>query len=211
MEHISFDLDGTLVNSHNTIYKSAMKTLEHLNIAGKIHEEEFYKRIGHHFLDIFRDMNISVPDIEHFINIYKSYYFDYIDHSSLYENVPDILEEVSSRGIKISLLTTKGQDQAELILKHFKIAKYFDYVMGRRIGMGIKPSPEPLFFICNELNVLTGNTLMVGDSDLDVNCGKNAGTKTCAVTYGYRTPEILKELKPDYLINDIREIIKIIS
>jgi phosphoglycolate phosphatase-like HAD superfamily hydrolase len=52
---------------------------------------------------------------------------------------------------------------------------------------------------------------MVGDSDLDVNCGKNAGTRTCAVTYGYRTPEILKELKPDYLINDIREIIGIIS
>ncbi len=210
VEHISFDLDGTLVNSHNTIYKTALKTLEHLGIAGKIQEDEFYRRIGHHFLDIFRDMEISVPDIEHFINIYKGYYFDFIDTSSLYDNVIDVLDKISSAGISISLLTTKAQDQAEMILDHFKIDNYFSFIMGRRHGMGIKPSPEPLLFICNNLSIKPDDTLMVGDSDLDINCGKNAGTKTCAVTYGYRTPELLRELNPDYMIGSFNELLSIL-
>jgi phosphoglycolate phosphatase-like HAD superfamily hydrolase len=52
---------------------------------------------------------------------------------------------------------------------------------------------------------------MIGDSELDVLCGKSAGAKTCAVTYGYRNAEALKKENPDYLISDISELIKILN
>ncbi len=52
---------------------------------------------------------------------------------------------------------------------------------------------------------------MVGDTELDILCGKNAEAKTCAVSYGYRKIEDIKSHKPDYLINDLNEILKIIN
>ena len=211
IRHICFDLDGTLIDSYQTIYKTTVKTLRHLKIEEPVVEMEFHKRIGHHFLHIFNDLNIPVTDIEEFIDIYKGYYFDFIDDSVVYPGVEKVLKELHRNRIKISLLTTKGQDQAEKIIDHFNLRKYFSLVMGRRKELPIKPSPESLHFICNELQVDESATMMVGDAELDINCGKNAGALSCAVTYGYRTVDMLRSVNPDFIINDIEEILKIVG
>ena len=62
------------------------------------------------------------------------------------------------------------------------------------------------YAICNELEIDADDTLIVGDTELDILCGKNAGAITCGVTYGYRTRESLKENNPDYLVDDFSEI-----
>ena len=211
IKHVCFDLDGTLIDSYQTIYKTTVRTLEHLNIKEPLLEIEFHKRIGHHFLHIFNDLNIPVTDIEEFIDIYKGYYFDFIDDSLIYSGVEDILGKLKKERIKISLLTTKGQDQADKIIDHFKLRKYFSLVMGRRKELAIKPSPEPLYFICNELQVEESYTLMVGDSELDINCGKDAGAFSCAVAYGYRSGELLESVKPDYIIDEIKDLLSVIN
>ncbi len=211
IKHICFDLDGTLIDSYQTIFKTTVKTLQHLKIEEPLMEIEFHKRIGHHFLHIFKDLNIPVADIEEFIDIYKGYYFDFIDDSVIYPGVMDVLKELHKKKIKVSLLTTKGQDQADKIIDHFKLRKYFSFITGRRKDLPIKPSPEPLHFICDELRVEEKNTMMVGDSELDIDCGKNAGTYSCGVTYGYRSIEELRSASPDFIINNINGLIKIIE
>jgi phosphoglycolate phosphatase-like HAD superfamily hydrolase len=207
IKHVCFDLDGTLVDSYLNIYKATVKTLEVLAIPGNFSNEDFYKRIGHHFLDIFHDLKIPVPDIEHFINVYKTFYFDFIDDSELYPGVTQVLEYLKNNNIHVSLLTTKGQDQADRIIEHFHLTKYFSHIMGRRVGVPVKPSPEPLLMICKDLNVLPSESMITGDTELDIQCGKRAFVKTCSVTYGYRTREILEKEKPDYIINKIIELI----
>jgi len=207
IKHICFDLDGTLVKSDRTIYKATLKTLELLDIKGELTEDKFMEMIGMHFYDIFKNFNIEVPDFPKFIGIYKNLYFDFIDESEVYPLVEDTLSFLrNGKDIKISLLTTKGQDQAEKIIDHFEFSKYFDFVMGRREGIAHKPSAEPLLFICDELKLDAKNTMIVGDTELDVLCGKNAGAITCGVTYGYRTEESLRKNKPDYLIDDFSKI-----
>jgi phosphoglycolate phosphatase-like HAD superfamily hydrolase len=207
IKHICFDLDGTLVKSDKTIYKATLKTLEHLNIKGEMAEDKFIEMIGMHFVDIFKNFNLDVPDFQEFIGIYKKLYFDFIDESIVYPAVEDTLSFLKNGGeLKISLLTTKGQDQAEKIIDHFKFSKHFDFIMGRREGIAHKPSAEPLLFICEELEVDAKNTMIVGDTELDILCGKNAGAITCGVSYGYRTRESIKENNPDYLVDDFIEI-----
>ena len=83
--------------------------------------------------------------------------------------------------------------------------------MGRREGIAYKPSAEPLLIICNELEVDPKDTMIVGDTELDILCGKNAGAITCGVSYGYRTEESLKANNPDYLVNEISEIKSLMS
>jgi phosphoglycolate phosphatase/pyrophosphatase PpaX len=207
IDHICFDLDGTLVKSDRTIYKSTLKALEHLNINGSIDEKKFNEMIGMHFVDIFEVMKIDVPDFEEFIGIYKSHYFDFINESVLYPNIEETLSFIrEEKDIKISLLTTKGQDQAEKIINYFYLDKFFDFIMGRREGIAHKPSAEPLLMICDELNVKSANTIIVGDTEIDIQCGKNAGAITCAVSYGFRSEETLINHKPDFIYNSILEL-----
>ena len=210
IKHICFDLDGTLVSSHKTIYKTTLKALADLQIpADNLKEDLFYEKIGHHFEDIFAEFNIHVNNFESFINIYKSQYFKFINESTLYDGIEETLENLKSRNIITSLLTTKGQDQAEKIINYFTLGKYFDLITGRRTGIAHKPSPEPLLLICNKLNIKPEETLMVGDTELDIACGKNAGTKTCGVTYGYRTKIFIKEHRPDLIIDSAKELINL--
>ena len=210
IRNIVFDLDGTLVKSHETIYEATVKTLEKLNLQTGLDKEVFYNLLGHHFKDIFDECNIEVPDVEYFINVYKDLYFDFIGESALYDNVEYILEELKKKKIKTGLLTTKGQEQAEKISAHFNIEKFLDVIEGRKNGIAIKPDPAQLIKICKEVNVDPFNTLMVGDTELDILCGKNASSKTCAVSYGYRKIEDLKKYQPDFLIDDLKEILGIV-
>lgn len=208
---VVFDLDGTLISSHKTIYKATIHALNLLNIKNKLVEEKFYSRIGLHFEDIFNEFGIKVPNFEDFIRVYRSVYFDYIDLSKMYEGVENTIDDLKKLEIKIGLLTTKSQDQAELILRYFNIHHKFDYIMGRRIGISHKPSPEPLLYICNDMNIKPVNTIIVGDSELDVMCGKEANALTCAVTYGYRKKDELNKVYPDFIIDKISDIIKIVD
>lgn len=203
---VVFDLDGTLVKSHNNIYKTMTAALDELKIQYSVPPDEFLETIGLHFADIFSRFGISVPDFEKFIAVYKSLYFEFINESELYPGVREAIDLLKEKEIKISLLTTKMQDQAEKILSHFKLENNFNYIMGRRAGIAHKPSAEPLLKICGDLGISPANTLMVGDSEMDVQCGKNAGTKTCAVTFGYRSKESLMLQYPDFIIDNLSGI-----
>lgn len=209
IKHFCFDLDGTLVDSNKTIYEATSATLKTLNIKFDVDEKDYVHLIGKHFVDIFDALNIAVPDFDLFINIYKKKYFDFMMYSNLYPEVEYALAEIKKRNVKISLLTTKLQEQADKIIEHFNLANYFDLVMGRREGIAHKPSAEPLLIICNDLNFDVKNTVMIGDTELDIQCGKNAGANTCAVLYGYRTKELLEIEQPDFMVSKIIELIDI--
>jgi len=206
IKHVCFDLDGTLVDSKNTILEGTKAALDQLKISYRIDEDVFTNMIGMHFVDIFERMKIEVKDFEKFITIYKAFYFDFMDSSYLYRGVEELLNYLNNKQIKVSLLTTKVQDQAEKIIDHFNLRSSFNYLMGRRNGLAHKPSPEPLIYICNELNIKLSETLMVGDTELDIQCGKSAGSKTCGVLFGYRTKIQLEKEKPDFLISGLNEL-----
>ena len=118
IHHVCFDLDGTLVKSDKTILKALLETLSILKIRGNISADEFNDVIGLHFFDIFKKFNIVVPDFDKFIKTYKSVYFDFINESELYPDVEETLITLNSNeDLRISLLTTKAQDQEPEVLQ----------------------------------------------------------------------------------------------
>ena len=209
LEHFCFDLDGTLIDSNKTIYETTIQTFKELGKGCDISEKDFVSHIGKHFVDIFKHFDVNVTDFDEFIQRYKQIYFDFIEYSVVYPGVVNTLSELNKQKVKISLLTTKAQDQADLIIDHFDLRKYFDFVMGRRDNFAHKPSPEPLIFICKEIKVDIDETLMVGDTELDIQCGKNAGAKTCGVLYGYRSLKLIEDEKPDLIIKSFDELLSL--
>lgn len=206
-----FDLDGTLLQSRDTIWHASLKTFEHLGMKVDLPLHELEKRIGAHFQDIFDDLGISVPDLEEYIEIYKGYYMQFMDKTVYYSGARETVESLRKMGIKTAILTTKAQNQVTRIMEYLDDSHLFEIIMGRRPGMKIKPDPEPLLFIAGELNVPLSNTVMIGDSEFDINCGKNAGAATIAVSYGYRSIEIIKDAAPDYICDTAPEILNLFN
>jgi pyrophosphatase PpaX len=77
-------------------------------------------------------------------------------------------------------------------------------------GRQHKPHPEPVLAALSRLGAKSGEGLMVGDSELDIEAGRAAGVATCAVTYGFRPVWLLRELRPDFLISNIRDLVPIV-
>ncbi|GAB1444344.1 HAD family hydrolase [Ignavibacteriales bacterium] len=204
---VVFDMDGTLFDSADTIYKSAVKTFEVLGLKDVVFpREKFNNYIGAHFQDIFNDFRINVGDIENFIDVYRDIYFDCIDDTKFYPGVPELLEELKNSGTKLSLLTTKNQLQTERIADYFDLHKFFPFLMGRKPGVKIKPDPEPLEIIINHYGSTKEKTVMVGDSEFDIGCGRNAGVDTIAVGYGYRSKEFLMNEDPTFYAATVEEL-----
>ena len=211
INHVCFDLDGTLVDSSDTIYLATIEALNELRLSTSFSKEEFIGMIGRHFVDIFKELRINLPDFSDFISVYKSVYFDFIEFSNLYDSVYETIDYLINTDIKVSLLTTKAQDQAEKIIEYFDLMGKMHYIMGRRDGIAHKPSPVPLIKICNNLNIEPTESLMVGDTELDIRCGKNANAKTCGVLYGYRTKTQIENENPDMTISGLNELINLYS
>lgn len=208
---IIFDLDGTIIDSKETIYLATVEAFVLYGSPVSIPKERFNGMIGKHFVDIFSELNLHVEDFEEFLSIYKSLYFKYIGSSIVYPGVFEIMEYLKQKGVKVALITTKSHDQTIKIMDYFNLSKYFDNISGRINGMPIKPEAEPLLQICNELGVPPKKSIIVGDTELDIRCGKNALAATCAVTYGYRDISFLKNENPDFIIDDFFAIKNIIQ
>lgn len=211
IESVIFDLDGTLVKSHKTIYMATVSTLEKMNLSTQFDKNMFYSLLGHHFNDIFRGCGINVPNMSEFISIYKKYYKDFLDLSVIYPNTFETLEILKEMKIKLALLTTKSHEQAKSLSEYFELDRYLDIVVGRKKDIPHKPAPDQYLSICNNLNVLPENSMMVGDTELDVLCAKNAGASSCAVEYGYRTIDELNQYSPDYIIKNLLEVINLVE
>lgn len=203
---IVFDLDGTITDSKTTILKSTRETLNELQIAHSFSDEEFISKIGLHFYDIFEDLEIEVPDLEEFLQIYQKYYSEFLSETTIFPGVILSLEYLRKRKKKIALLTTKSQKQADQIIDHFNLRKYFDVVVGRRPEFRDKPDPEPLLYICSYLDCLPEETVVIGDTEVDIRCAKMAYALSGAVLHGYRTWEELEREEPDFLIDETYEL-----
>lgn len=205
-----FDMDGTLFDSADTIYNAAIETFEKLGMKNvNFPRDKFEPKIGAHFGDIFREFGIDVPDVEHYINVYKEIYFDHIDDTKFYPGIPELLTKLKNSGVKLALLTTKNQYQTERIADHFGLHDWFEYLMGRKPGIKIKPDPEPLEIIIDHFGCSKDRTVMIGDSEFDIGCGTNAGVDTIAVGYGYRDHEFLLNEKPSYFAATVPELEKL--
>jgi phosphoglycolate phosphatase len=76
--------------------------------------------------------------------------------------------------------------------------------------MPFKPDPFIIEKILLDQHWIRNETLMVGDTDKDIETGRNAGVFTCGVTYGSLTQEQLEQLNPNWIIHEMPEIIPII-
>ena len=92
------------------------------------------------------------------------------------------------------------------MLDQFGLLPFFDHVQGTD-GFPCKPAPDVIEHSLAALRAKPQDCLFVGDSAADMEAGRRAGVRICAVDYGYGTREALAAWNPDYAIGDLRELL----
>jgi phosphoglycolate phosphatase len=129
------------------------------------------------------------------------------DRSRLYPGVAGTLRFYGA--IPLALVSNKTLDFVQPLLDRLGIGGTFRVVIGADSGLPLKPAPDALLRILKDLDVPPAAAAMVGDGTTDVRAGRAAGVTTCAVTYGYRSEEELRQAGPDHVVHAMTDITRI--
>jgi phosphoglycolate phosphatase len=199
-----FDVDGTLLDSAQDICGAVQQVLSATECPPVTYD--FLKGyIGLHLIDLFQDVlpHYSAVQIDGLIVQYRAIYLARKhQHTSVYPGVAEGLATLKGRK---ATATTKGTPTTRAVLEQFGLIGYFDHVQGTD-GIPCKPAPDVILEALAGLGASPEDCLMVGDSPADMEAGKRAGVKTCAVRYGYGQQSKLARWEPDYWVDDLRAL-----
>ena len=213
---VIFDLDGTLIDSELDLAASVNAMLRHYG-----RKELPIPVIGSYIGDgaptLIRRALGDPSDREFLqdaLNYFLAYYRDHkLDNTYPYEGIAEALrriggDEAGSR--KLAVLTNKPVRASQHILEGLGLADYFMQVYGGNSFETKKPDP----FGANQLMADAGarpeETVMVGDSEVDILTARNAGMWSVGVTYGF-APQTLEQVPPDVLVDSPAELSKALS
>jgi phosphoglycolate phosphatase len=198
-----FDVDGTLVDSAHDICGAVQAVLTDRGRAD-IPESLLRSYIGRHLLDLFLDLNFPLEEIDQMIADYRRIYLAR-KHSltSVYPGVAEMLPRLSGRK---STATTKGTPTTRAVLEQFGLIGHFDHVQGTD-GFPAKPEPDAVLASLRVFGAQPEECLLIGDAPADMEAGRRAGVKICAVRYGYGDPAELARWNPDFWLDHPRELV----
>jgi phosphoglycolate phosphatase len=205
---IVFDLDGTLVNTADSIASALNSALRLENIPA-MPSSEVKLRIGYGGTALveaaLRNAGVR-PDSDLIHRIQNTYLIEYARRpawsSRPYPAATRILGRLRHLGLPLGVCTNKPYTQAMALLHALEIEQYFDCVVAADTCGFRKPDPRILLHALDELRGTPERSLHVGDTHLDVLTARAAGAFAAFVTFGFGTL-LGAPLQPDVLIEDL--------
>ncbi|MGB6194490.1 MAG: HAD-IA family hydrolase [Terracidiphilus sp.] len=209
-----FDLDGTLIDSAQDLCNSVNATLA--AFARKpLPDEQIAGYIGNGVLMLIRrafaaEDSAAIDDAllakahDYFLAYYREHKLDY---TYAYDGVLAALEALRSvhdqadvPARSMAVLTNKPVRPAQAICEALGLAPYFLNIYGGNSFSTKKPDPEGLFALMQEADARPEQTVMIGDSQVDVQTARNAGAWSIGCTFGL-APGSLEAIPPDVLVD----------
>jgi HAD superfamily hydrolase (TIGR01509 family) len=200
-----FDVDGTLLDSAGDICAAVEETLVGTD-ARPLPKGYFRRYIGHHLREMYADVlpHYSPEQVDALILHYRRIYPERGHRATrLYDGVAELLERLP--GLK-STATTKNSEMTRRVLTQFGLVRFFDHVQGTD-SFPAKPEPDVILKSIEKFGVRPEECLLVGDAAPDMEAGRRAGVRTCAVTWGYGDHEEMARHGPDYWIGSPGELL----
>lgn len=210
---ILLDLDGTLTDPGIGITNSVAYALAKRNIEVS-DRTDLYKFIGPPLYDSFSQFyGFSDEECSAAIEDYREYFKDKgIFENELYEGIKELLQSLKNAGKTLVLATSKPEEFATRILKHFNIDSYFDFVAGATMdGVRSKKADIISFALEQSGPQALSNTVMVGDRKYDILGAKQAGIDSIGVLYGYGNYEELRQAGATYIAERVTDILPLIE
>jgi phosphoglycolate phosphatase len=211
-----FDLDGTLIDSRQDLCNSVNATLENFGLRA-LPDDAIAGFIGDGAAMLIRRalaMPGEVPEgspaqdsgffdeaFAYFLTYYRAHKLDY---TQVYPGVLNSLEALKTlpdgSARKMAVLTNKPVGPARAICDGLGLSPYFFSVYGGDSFATKKPDPLGLMTLMAEAGATPEETMMIGDSDVDMRTARNAGVWALGCTFGL-APETLETAEPDAVVD----------
>ena len=209
---ILFDLDGTLTDPGLGITNSAAYALKKHGIE-VTDRTVLYPFIGPPLLDSFqRFYGFSEEQSEQAVADYREYFQEKgLFENEVYSGVEELLQHLKESGKRLIIATSKPEEFAVKILKHFGLASYFDYIVGATMDSSRSKKGDVIAYAL-EVCGITDKTdvVMVGDREHDVLGAKENGLDSVGVLYGYGSREELEKAGATCVAEMVEDILRFV-
>lgn len=207
-EYFLFDWDGCLVDTLPIWLEGMKQGLSMFNIDAPY---EYIKR-GFQTWDVFK--GLGVTDMELFAEEVNQYLHTHIADIKFNDGVPNLLKKLRANGLKSAIVSSAEEPRVLPVLKRLEATDFFECVITRDDVARLKPDPEPVEKAIHGLSGQKEKTVIIGDSVVDVESGRNAGISTVwfspQVNRAYHLNIQDSDLNPDLTIFHMSEVEELI-
>lgn len=207
-----FDLDGTLTDTLDSLVYSVNETLKEMGLTC-ISKEQCQAFIGNGARRLLEDSLDVAGDAGHArigqaMEIYKRIFDVNCTYQvKPYEGIMELLKKLKADNIKTAVLSNKPHGQTVKVVREVIGNELIDWSQGQQEHIARKPEPEAIYTILDRFGIKKEECLYIGDSEVDIKTGHNAGLTTIGVTWGFRTREQLLEAGALHLIDKAEELL----
>ncbi len=211
MRAVLLDFDGTVVDSLELIYECLDATArEHLGTT--FPRALWEEHVGRPLADTFALLGPEAHGrSEELIQSYRRRQEGCDDRICAFPGIVETLDELRRRGVRLAIVTTKMQQVARRHLASAGLTDHFEAVIGFDDCGAPKPHPEPFQTAMRVLGVSPTQCLGVGDTVLDIQAARAAGTVTAAALWsGVATAQLLAAA-PDHVLRHPTELLPLVG
>lgn len=210
-----FDMDGTTVNTINSIAHFANNALNKYGLSS-IDTEKYKIIVGNGAkVLIERAIDITGGTKEQFekvlVEYNTTYDNDFMYLTEAYEGIIDMLKALKEMGVENIILSNKPHSTALKVSDALFGDDLIKRCFGGRDGVPLKPDPQAVYEILELEGVKKEECIYIGDTSTDMKTGKGAGLFTIGVLWGFRGREELETSGADVIISKPSELIDIVK
>lgn len=212
-KYVLFDLDGTLTNPEIGITNCVMYALEKFGI--KVDDRKsLHPFIGPPLMYSFQEYcGLSKEESEQAVKYYRERFsVEGLYENEVYSGIEDLLKALKEKGKILILATSKPEEFAIRILKHFGLYEYFDYIAGATMD-GSRGEKADVIRYAIEISNITNRfeAIMIGDRNYDIIGANENGLDSIGVLYGFGDYEELVDAGANYIADSVQDIIKFVK
>jgi phosphoglycolate phosphatase len=203
-----FDLDGTLVDSRRDLADSANALIVERG-GTPLAVDRITAMVGEGAAKLVMRALLAAGVRRDDLDVALARFLELYDerllaHTRLYAGTREMLDAVASHA-PLAVLTNKPQRHTERLLEGLAVRSFFRWVIGGDTPHGRKPDPAGLTHLISAAAATAADTVMVGDSAIDLRTARAAGTQVCLVRYGFGFPTAEGELTGTEIIAERAE------
>lgn len=206
-----FDLDGTLLNTLDSIAYYVNDTMKHFGLP-VIETEKIRTFVGNGAKNLIsRSLryNGSELDAEKVLSVYiEKYNSDALYLVKPYDGIRELLSKLHENGVTLAVLSNKPHSSTSIMIDEIFGKDLFSVVRGPYNNEKVKPDPA----VANEIakGFEKENCFFIGDSDVDIKTGRNALMHTIGVTWGFRDRDVLQNAGAEKIVSKAADIADIV-
>ena len=209
---VLFDMDGTLLDTLEDLCDSTNHALRQMGYPPR-GIGEIRRFIGN---GAEKQIRRAVPEgtseekIMETLAAFRAYYQDHCQiKTKVYDGLLDMLSELKEKGVKMAVVSNKPDAAVKKLNKEY-FGGRLDYAIGPSDGVRCKPYPDMAEEALKALGAEKKDAVFVGDSEVDVQTGLNAGLDVIAVSWGFRSRDVVIEAGAKMIADDAHQLEKFI-